>query len=142
MHLLMGIKIKAVSIGLIIFITLYALNHLIDTALVRGNINPAPFSVIYGYVSFFICGYFTGFVSKEYGFLNGALLGILTPLVSIIYMVWSQYGIINILANLFEHGLFWLFIGVVCCGLGGLIWDLQSKIIKAISNKLIERRRY
>ena len=131
----MSIRIKAISIGFLVFIILYFLDHVIVTVLISSNINPAPFSVIYGYISFFICGYLTGFVSKVAGFLNGAIVGILTPLVSIISLVWSQYDLVNILANIFEHGLFWLFIGVFCCGFGGFIWDLQTKIIKAASNQ-------
>ena len=107
----------------------------------RHSINPAGFSVIYGYVAFFLCGYFTGFISKEAGILNGSILGALTPLSSILYMIWTNNNLVNILANIFENGIFWFLIGVICCGLGGLIWDLQNMIIKKTSNKRLHKER-
>jgi hypothetical protein len=134
MKILTAIKVKAVVIGLLVFAAFYIANHYIDTALLRSGISPATFSVTFGYISFFVCGYLAGFVSKQAGFLNGALVGGLTPVVTILYMVWSQFDFIKIFANLFENGFYWVSVGCICCGLGGLLWDLQCKIIKETSN--------
>jgi len=134
MKILTAIRVKAVVIGLLVLAAFYIANHYIDAALLRNGINPATFSVTFGYISFFVCGYLAGFIAKQAGFLNGALVGILTPLVTILYMVCSKYDFIKIFENLLENGFYWISVGFICCGLGGLLWDLQCKMKKATSN--------
>ena len=123
------LKIKGIGSGVIAFIVLYFAYSQFVTWSVNSNIENQSVFTLFGYVVWLLSGYLSGIFSKTAGILNGAVVGLLTPVVMVAYMVVSFGGWEHVQESVHNHGLFWLFTGFFLCGIGGLIWDIQRKFV-------------
>ena len=123
------LSIKGIVAGTVAFAVFYALYALASSWMVsRGHYSPWLVT-IGGYLVWLLSGFVAGAGSRRAGLLNGAVTGLLTPLVMALYLVvgmggWAQAG-----ESILSGGLYWLATGVILCGLGGLLWDLQRKAL-------------
>tara|TARA_R110002072_G_scaffold74374_5_gene176335 strand:+ start:34415 stop:34819 length:405 start_codon:yes stop_codon:yes gene_type:complete len=126
-------NVKGVASGIGAFIVLYLLytfliNSLIGTVSIIEKIQ--PIITFGGYLVWLASGYFAAFFSKKAGILNGAITGVLTPIIMVMYMVIGFGSLEGIQETVKSHGLYWLFTGFILCGIGGLMWDIQKRLIK------------
>ena len=78
-----------------------------------------------------ISGYVAGRIAKRNGWLNGLMVGIPAPVVIAIgFGVITQQ--ISVVSTTFSGiGMFWLIQSILCCTLGGLLWDVQSRFMRS-----------
>ncbi len=134
MAYLNNIKFKGVAGGAVTYIILYVLYTYTINLAFRKNIDfniLQPYLTFGGYIVWFITGYMAGYFSRSSGVLNGAIVGSITPIIMILYLIINLDGFPQIKDSIINDGLFWLYAGFVLCGIGGLIWDIQQKILKS-----------
>jgi predicted MFS family arabinose efflux permease len=115
---------KALFAGIIVFAVL----HLIMIVLMNQTEPIAIGSAFWHQVlSLIVAGYVAGFVAKNDGLSHGALVGACAPLILAIGAAIATSKMSAVLQMLGLLGVMWVVQSVVCCGLGGFIWDVQSK---------------
>jgi hypothetical protein len=132
MRLLNKIKLKAVIGGLISFLIIYLVYMFLPKLafyVFNDTKNAILFVIICGYINYFISGYISGFLAKEQGVINAAVVGLLSPFFIAIYLAITSHNISFIISAFIDSGLFWVLSGLLLTGLGGLVWDLQGKIL-------------
>ncbi|MCW8943721.1 MAG: hypothetical protein OQL27_03045 [Sedimenticola sp.] len=115
---------KAVYLGLITFAVLYL------GALVMAHLfilSKAGMLFWLQVVLLVFSGYITGRFAKMYGWLNGVMVGIAAPVVLAFGMSVITVNISAAGAAFAVLGAYWLLQSIICCAIGGFIWDLQSK---------------
>lgn len=121
------LSIKGVIAGIIAFAVLYGLYSLLSTWLVsRGSYSPWLITLA-GWLVWILAGYIAASVSGKAGLLNGALTGLLTPLVMIAYLFAGLGDSPQLRETVASARVFWLVSGVLLCGLGGLLADLRRR---------------
>ncbi len=115
---------KALFAGLIVFAVL----HLIMIVLMNQTEPVSVGSTFWLQIlSLILAGYVTGFVAKNDGFNHGALVGACVPVILAIGAAIATSNMTAALHMISLLGVMWVVQSVVCCGLGGFIWDVQSK---------------
>lgn len=123
------LKIKGISGGVVAFIVLYFIYSYLVAWSVNNNLDNQSLITLGGYLVWVLSGYISGIFSKTAGILNGAIAGLITPFVMVSYMVVGFGGWEHVQESVINHGLFWLFAGFFMCGIGGLVWDIQRKLM-------------
>ena len=128
MSVIKQLKIKGITSGVVAFILLYAFYSYLVTWSVNNDSYNQSLTDYGGYIVWFLSGYVAGIFSKTAGIINGAVAGLITPLIIITYLVIVFGGWQNIQETVVNNILFWIFFGFFLCGVGGLAWDIQKKI--------------
>jgi len=129
MQYISQLTLKGIVSGVVSFIILYVAFALFTSVYANSNYYNHTILTILGYGIYLISGYIAGFVSKKSGVLNGAVAGIMTPIIMgmYIFIVYGNWE--DTQKSIMSLGLFWLYTGFLLCGIGGLIRDLQKKYI-------------
>ena len=129
MQYISQLNLKGIVSGVISFIILYVAFALFTSMYANSNYYNHTILTILGYGIYLLSGYIAGFVSKKSGVLNGAVAGILTPIIMAMYFLIVFGNWESTQKSIMSLGLFWLYTGFLLCGVGGLIHDLQKKFI-------------
>jgi len=120
------IDVKSLFGGLIIFSILYASLSYFTRISVEQEFYSPEVVTIGGYLVWILTGYLSGYISKKTAIINGAVIGIFSPLIISAYIAIGlnfNYAI----SALLDQGFNWLIFGFILCGIGGLVLDIQRK---------------
>ena len=131
MSLIQNVNGKAIGLGSIMFLVMYLVVTFSINA-IASNANNLPSILnwlnLVMYLTWAICGYLTASIAKKSGTLNGVILGLLSPFIVII-AIYVISGSTSMLQSFKTDWFYWFLMGVIACGLGGLAWDIKSRII-------------
>ncbi len=116
---------KAVYIGLATFSVLYLGFIILGNLVMPGKLS----SLLLLQIALLVfSGYVAGRLSIKSGWLNGIMVGIAAPVVIAVGL--SIYTMQPSMPSMIFSalGMFWLIQSIVCCAIGGFLWDLQSKV--------------
>lgn len=136
MSITKSINGKAIGLGSIIFVVMYlVVTFAINVIASKSENLPSILNWLNlaSYITWAICGYLTASIAKKSGILNGVILGLLSPFLVII-SIYIISGSSNILQSFKNDWYYWFLMGVITCGLGGLVWDVKSKLINGTTN--------
>ena len=108
---------------------------------IAGDARPIDNKILwinrFSLLTWIISGYIGALVSKRFGVLIGLFLGYLSLIGVSVTQYWfgGYNGIIYVLKS---DWLDFLFLGIILCCIGGLVWDIQSYLLKRFSNHGID----
>ena len=126
------ISIKSLIYGTLLFLLIYLLSSLIKNTF---KINLMSGGIYWLYLSTWIIpGYIAARISKKMGMLHGALVGLIVGLLFgfVTYYFANPPPNVQSISGIRLGGLVGI-PAIICCSLGGLIWDIHNAIQK---NKL------
>lgn len=130
------IKIRAILLGVATFLVLYFLFTLLAN-ITLANSKPSHNTILLSsnlsLLTWIIAGYIGSLISKGVGIIHGLSIGIF----SIVGVAITQFifgGFSGFVYSLTEGLINFLLMGVILCGIGGIVWDLQSYINRRFSN--------
>jgi hypothetical protein len=126
------LRFKGVAGGVVALLLLYAVYTYIAKVLVASSSSSAvvqPYLAIGGYFVYLLAGYATGLFVKVGALANAVVVGAVAPVANAGYLFLTSPSSFSVAEALLAHGAFWFVIGVVFCSIGGLIWDVQQRLI-------------
>jgi fucose permease len=125
------INILAIIISLVVFCLINILALVANSLLKNRYSNPIDLIELVSvlqYLSWLICGYLSGVISKKSGYLNGLSFGFFGIITALIYSIFL-YDNMYIWYSYFIQDVLWLIVsGLFLSLIGGLIWDIQNSI--------------
>jgi len=131
------INVRAITGACTAFFLLHALLSYVFSKLVFGagdNLETIILLVnIATYSIYIACGYMVALLAKCNGTIHGIITGALSKSIFYLYVFMLAEPVSA--KEIFSEWHIGLFVSVLFCGLGGLTWDLQSKLSNKTPNK-------
>ena len=136
-------SILAIVISLIVFCLINILAIVIHSILINrymDSIDLVEFVSVLQYLSWLICGYLAGVISRKSGYLNGLFFGFSGIAMVLIYSLFL-YNNRYVWYSYFTENVLWLIVsGIFLSFIGGLIWDIQNSIYLKLESVLKKKR--
>lgn len=121
------IQSRSILCGLSAFAVLYfGITYLSNTNVrdIESLQSTLPWLNLGAFLAWVISGYITGAFAKSKGFINGALFGVFS--IAVVSLVQFIFGGAAGFKNSFNGFYYWIVVGMLLGGLGGLLWDIYA----------------
>jgi hypothetical protein len=129
---------RAILLALALFVVLYFGGYLLTKTLVR-EISHVHTRLMWlnalTYLTWIICGFFSGVIAHRLGTVHGAIFGVLSN--AIVVALFTVFTGTRSLVHLLQ--IEWFIMTTILGATGGFIWDVYNWLRTKTSNKVLKR---